>query len=192
MSEAFQSAMKSRLPWGISLSGALSLLAVVSVLVVVSVPRLRGIALQENEVDARGTAGLLASALRGMKDADDTPSLRELLRRPELAGLLADAELVEHGTLLRHHGYLFEVTRLCPSLSLPSAPSSLLSGDRGGLHSMMAIRAWPWAHGATGEAAFLVTAGGAGLVHPNAPPCWEGLRDAGVPVEELTSWRPFL
>lgn len=179
-----------RLPGGLSISGALSLLAVAAVLVVVSVPRLRDLAVAENEADARATAQLLASTLRASpKSADGRgPSLRELLRRPELDGALEDSELLERGTLLRRRGYLFEVTRLAPVLSLPSTPASLLCGESGGLHGMPAIRAWPWAHG-TGEASFLVTAAGATLVLPDSSPDALGLGAAGADLGPLEGWR---
>src|SRR5688572_463239 len=78
--------------FGLSFSGALSLAAVVLVLVVVSVPRLQDLARQENEADARVTAELLARALRTLPAASE-PSLRDLVRRPELSGGLSDAEL---------------------------------------------------------------------------------------------------
>jgi len=174
--------------FGLSFSGALSLAAVVLVLVVVSVPRLQDLARQENEADARVTAELLARALRTLPAASE-PSLRDLVRRPELSGGLSDAELLQHGSLLRRHGYLFEVTRLSPSLSLPAAPLSLLSGDPGALAGMPAIRAWPWAHGSSGEIAFLVTAAGACLLRDDTALRWHGLESAGVVVDELTGWR---
>jgi hypothetical protein len=174
---------------GLSYSGALSLAAIVAVLVVISVPRLQDIARQENEADARTTAQLLARAL-GSFPATGEPSMRDLVRRPELAGGLSDAELLQRGTLLRRHGYLFEVTRLAPSLNLPALPIALLAGAKDALKSMPAIRAWPWSHGSSGEMAFLVTAAGACLLHPNSASRWHGLGSAGMVVNELTGWRP--
>jgi len=174
---------------GLSLSGALSLAAIVAVLVVISVPRLQDLAKHENEADARVTAQILARALNSLPAAGE-PSMRALVRRPELSGGLSDAELLQRGALLRRHGYLFEVTRLAPRLSLPAAPLSLLSGEKGVLGSVLAIRAWPWAHGSSGEAAFLVTASGASLRHPNSVLRWHGLESAGVVVDELSGWRP--
>jgi len=173
---------------GMSISGALSLVAVVAVLVVVSVPRFEGIARAENEADAHVTAQLLAHALGSIGGAKQV-SMRELLRRPELQGNLADAELLLHGTLLRRHGYLFEITGLDPSLSLPAAPLSLLTGERGALCSILAIRAWPWS-GSSGGAAYLVTAAGASLLHPNTLSFWHGLQSAGALVESLAGWQP--
>jgi hypothetical protein len=174
---------------GLSFSGALSLVAVVSVLVVISVPRLLGLARRENEADARVTAELLAGALKAW-DPSATVSMRDLVRRPELASGLADAELLQHGSLLRRHGYLFEVIRLSPSSILTAVPLALFSGKGGLLGGMSAIHAWPWAHGSSGETAFLVTAGGTSLLHPNHAPCLHGLESAGQPMDELEGWRP--
>lgn len=180
-----------RLPGGLSISGALSLLAVIAVLIVVSVPRLRDLAQAENEADALGTTQLLATGLRTLEvQAKRQPALRELLRRPELAGVLGDAEILAHGRLLRRRGYLFEITRLRPTLSLPSASLSLLSGQTGFLKEQLAVRAWPWAHGATGESSFLVTSAGKILSHPNSGPHWQGVESAGVDLEQLSGWQP--
>jgi hypothetical protein len=106
-----------------------------------------------------------------------------------LAGVRADGELLLGGTLLRRHGYLFELAPLPPLLRLPAAPLALLSGDRGALRDQLAIRAWPWAHGTTGEAAFLATRSGVVLRHENDSPCREGLEGAGASSADVTGWR---
>jgi hypothetical protein len=176
---------------GLSLSGASSLVAVVAVLVVVSVPRLRRLALQENEADARTTSQLLARALNECKRRDaHLPAMHELLHAPLLEGTLADAELLEHGTLLRRHGYLFEVTQLGPELALPDAVLAVLRGDGSPLADLPAVRAWPWAYGDTGESAFLCTCTGASLKHANSPPKWEGLASAGAILDDPRGWSP--
>jgi len=173
---------------GLSLSGALSLAAIVAVLVVISVPRLQDLARQENEADARITAQLLARAMDSFPAADE-PSMRDLVRRLELSGSLGDAELLQRGRLLRRHGYLFEVTHLAPTLSLPAVPVYLLPWQTSALKSVPAIRAWPWVHGTSGEMAFLATAAGGCLLHPNSASRWHGLESAGLAVDELTGWR---
>jgi hypothetical protein len=171
---------------GLSLSGALSLVAVLAVLLVVSVPRLHGIAVQENEADAKATAALLARALA---PGGPAPSLRELLRRKDLAGLGAVAEVLAQGKLLRRPGDQLEVTPLAPAGAAPGAPLGLLVNARGALAPVRAIRAWPWRHGATGRAAFLVTSGGALLAHPNTAGS-QGLEGAGRDLASLAGWRP--
>ena len=199
-----------------SVSGALSLLAVVSVLIVVSVPRLRGLAVQENEGDARGTVQALARALAAL-DASPSrpPPLRELLGAGELRGF-GDVELLAGGRVLRRHGYLFEVTYLSAGLEAASAHAAPASGEAvpagvgvvsagagavsagaGAVSAgagavpggTLAIRAWPWEHGATGSAAYLATQDGVRLAHSNAGPSWDGLESAGVALRSLDGWR---
>lgn len=178
----------SRARGPISFSGALSLLAVVAVLVVVSLPRLRGLAQQENEVDAKSTARLLASALREMGSSPARkPAMRELLRRPELVGL-GDAELLAGGAVMRRHGYLFEVTCLPPTVTATCAPAALLGGESAALCGLLAIRAWPWDRGATGRFAFLATQRGGTLAHSNSDSPWAGVESAGAVLESLDGW----
>jgi hypothetical protein len=116
-------------------SGILSLAAVLSVLVVVSVPRLRTLAVQENEAEALATARLMAEALDSMAGQEPLMPVGRLLQSPQLASL-ADVELLHEGALLRRHGYLFEVAQL------PGARK--------------VVRAWPWAPGRTGKSTYLV------------------------------------
>jgi hypothetical protein len=183
-----EDAVHARAAW-ISPSGAASLLAIAAVLVVISLPRLRGLALQENEADAAATAQLLARALqRHESRATAVPALRELLRQPELCKL-SDAELLVEGRVLRRHGYLFEVTRLSPVLTAPAVPAALLTGESAALGGLLAIRAWPWDHGTTGARTFLATEKGGRLVHANAPVVWEGLEAAGAELATLFGWR---
>jgi hypothetical protein len=191
MSAPLPHAASARFPGGLSAAGFFSLVAVLAVLVVVSVPRLRGLAVRENEADARQTAELLVAALRRMElEPGEVPAMREVTRRPELARVLSDADLLAEGRLLRRHGYLFEVTCVNPPLSL-AAPAALLTGSGAELLQAIAVRAWPWAHGATGETAFLVTAGGARLRHANADAQWEGTSAAGTRLHDLSGWRGF-
>jgi hypothetical protein len=111
------------------------------------------------------------------------------MRRPDLSRSLSDAEFLQRGTLLRRHGYLFEVTRLAPGLGVAAAPLALLYGEQGLRKSTLAIRAWPWVHGTSGETAFLVTAAGTCLRPPDSAPRWHGLQSAGASVDELEGWR---
>jgi hypothetical protein len=98
---------------GLSASGTVSIGAIVSVLVFVSVPRLRGMALHENELDARATAQALARNLSAEEaHLCGAPTIASLLRADELSRQLADVELLEGGRLLRRHGYVFEVVAL--------------------------------------------------------------------------------
>jgi len=179
-----------RLRPGLSPSGSFCLLAVIAVLVVVSLPRLRGIALQENEVDARATAALLAHEVARLSAEDGPPPIAELVRSSGLSLTLSDVELLEDGALLRRHGYLFQLVRLPLSLSFACAT---LTPDTDPRPSGLAVRAWPWKHGATGSAAFLVTEAGAVYTHPNQPVRWEGVagRETHVPGGCMSGWRPL-
>jgi hypothetical protein len=181
-------AVLSRRGSPITVSGGLSLLAVVAVLFVVSVPRLRELAVQENEADARGTAQLLASVLRSMETGlPRKPLLQQLLQQPELRAL-ADAEVLAGGTLLRRHGYLFEVTTLPPSVTLACSPSSILCGEADALAGQLAIRAWPWEHGVTGVASFVAMRKGGELAHPDGEASWSGLGSAGAILTSPEGW----
>ncbi len=171
----------ARLRGGLSFSGALSLLAIASVLLFVSLPRLRGIALQENEVDAQTTAALLARALAGSGGRPD--SLGELLSRRELEHALPDADLLSDGRLLRRHGYVFGLVELPPPLLLAGWPAgnALLVPDG---PSRRGVFAWPWEAGRTGRAALLATTAARLYSHANRPTRWEGPRA----VEALDTW----
>ena len=169
----------------LSFSGALSLVAVVAVLVVVSVPRLRGLALLENEADARSTAQLLVAALRDAHGSAAPACLGELLDEKGL--VVPDAELLGRGALLRRHGYLFELTRTPLELSFACAPL-FVSGRSPELGLVNAVRAWPWKHGATGCAAFLATESGALFVHGNVGALWDGPSAAERGTEGALGW----
>jgi hypothetical protein len=177
------------LPGGLSPSGSLALVAVVLVLVVVSLPRLRGIALQENEADARDTAALLARALERFEAATQPPSVAEVLASSEHPAGLADAELLEEGRLLRRHGYLFEVVRL--PIEWQVAGAALALGPCASAGSPLAVRAWPWCHGSTGATAFLFTGGGGRFAHANGPARWSGPEQPSAALEPCNGWRPI-
>jgi|SoiMethySBSTD1v2_1073268.scaffolds.fasta_scaffold12841_3 hypothetical protein len=181
-------ARRSVLPGELSLSGFLALLAVVLVLVVVSLPRLRGIALQENEADARDTAAYLARALPRFDAGAEPPSVAEVLEVSEHPGGLTDAVLLEEGEILERHGYLFEVVRLPVEWTLASAalPWSTPSAAR----PPLAVRAWPRRHGSTGATAFVFTSAGGRFAHPNRPARWAGLEQRASFPDAGSGWRP--
>jgi len=92
---------------GLSLTGAISLIAVVCLLVLVSLPRLRTFILIENAADAQTTVRYLISEWERI-EGDPDPRVGTLLAESvKLGHALSDAELLEDGRLLRRHGYLF-------------------------------------------------------------------------------------
>jgi hypothetical protein len=143
---------------------ALTLAAVALVVLLVSLPRLRDLALRENEADA----AWLARRLAELSTEDAPATLGELfVEEGSLRRLAEDAELLEEGRLLRRHGYLFE----------------LLPPPR------RAVRAWPWEAGRTGRVA-LVWTPALGLVgHPNADGRWSGERPPAPEAAVDGGWR---
>jgi hypothetical protein len=147
-----------------------TLASVATVVLLVSLPRLRDLALRENESDARrlaerlgailvsqaGTNGL-ATRARGARDVVES--------EPLLARELGDLEYLEGGSLVRRHGYLFDIVT-----------------EESGLP--LAVRAWPCVVGRSGERAFVWSAERGLLAHPNRGR-WSGAasRPPAAPAE---------
>ena len=141
------------------------------VVVLVSLPRLRRLALRENERDAIGLLRALGPAAE-----DDS----EALAAGGLAGLLAanathqnrfeDLELLDGGRL-RRHGYLFDAVEL----------------DSG----QWALRGWPWEHARTGLGAFVFTSQRGLIGSPNSDGRWDGPERPPALLEALSAggWR---
>ncbi len=132
----------------------LLLAAVAAVVVLVSLPLLRGLALRENERDAMHTLGLFGREVFAAAPAAQQP-LGALLQADEtLLRRLPDTHLVDGGRRLLRHGYLFELTA-----SLTGEPTLL---------------AWPYSHGETGLGAFRLASDGQLYGHPNRMARWSG------------------
>jgi len=132
---------------GLSFADNLTLLAIGLVVVLVSLPRLRGFAVRENEQDAIDALALLAADARVESEVLLAGGLGALLASSTRhQSRLDDVELIDGGRL-RRHGYLFD--------AVESAPGAWV------------LRAWPWEHGRTGLGAF-VASDAAVLGHPNA------------------------
>ena len=174
---------------GLSGSGTVSIAAIVCVLVLVSLPRLRKMALHENELDARATALALARELpRHEADARAVPAIGTLVRADELARQLADFELLDGGRRLRRHGYVFEVVTLPPQLPVLAAFFPVRLAAPGPIEGpQIGIRAWPWKHGQTGSAALIAT-GETLYEHPNVPVRWEGPAPGTDLLEDWSGW----
>ena len=144
----------------------LTLVAVGLVVLLVSLPCLRDFAVRENEREARALLPRLAG-LAGQKLETAEPARAALdpvldigrlfAARPGLAAGLPDARAGDDGRTLRHHGYVFAGLR----------PAS---GEE------IALVAWPWDHGRTGEQAYLFVPGRGLFEHPNAEGRWSGAR----------------
>ncbi len=176
--------------------GAVSLTAIVSVLVLVSMPRLRVFARTENEADARDTARLLARELAThFEDADGTfelPLIESLSSRGPVAKSLSDADFLDDGALLRRHGYLFAVVPLETGTQAPATPGTVLAAETRDAAAQLprfAVRAWPWRVGRTGSAALLATAQGEVYRHPNATARFDGPLEPVRPVVSWDGWR---
>lgn len=155
------------------------LVAIGVVLVLVTLPLLRSLALRENERDALRALELLAP-LALDPAAGEVPFPQLLEPDGMLCRRLPDTRLLEDGRVLFHHGYLFEVVQ--------------------GPRRAPQLRAWPLRHGETGLGVFWSPGPGELLGHPNRGARWSGL-DAAPPVPpeagtvQLSSgpagWRPL-
>jgi len=188
-------------PHGVTPIGILAVAAVVAVLVSVSLPRLRGFARHENEADAAATVQVLARELGMLAQQGHVPTIGELTRSEPVAHVLSDAELLEQGTLLRRHGYLFAVVEIEVAVRDQAPPPVPLdsSSIAGVVHaagappapppnSGVAIRAWPWRCDRTGCAAFTGTVEGRLWQHANDAEHWNGPLAAARTHRSWTGW----
>ncbi len=152
---------------GLILSDWITLGAIFAVILVVSLPRLRALALHQNELDAIQATKLLGKSVFAM---ETEPTLGGVLQiDSSLEHRLEDVEVLEQGSLLRRHGYLFDLTRT-------------QTGEP-------AIRAWPWDCGETGYGAYVITKDAGLRGHPNAESLWSGPGNAPVLQDEDPAWR---
>lgn len=121
--------------------------AILLVVVLVSVPQLRGFALRENELDAMRTLRLLAATPAPANVPAGSYDLAQLVAHDaSLRRRLEDVEFLADGRV-RRHGYLFDISSLRPGEPM--------------------LRAWPWSHGTTGRGAFVWTPQHGLLGHAN-------------------------
>jgi hypothetical protein len=148
----------------------LTLAAVALVVLLVSLPRLRDLALRENESDALWLTQQLAE-LAGEREPQSVQALLE--GAPDLRRQIDDAEYLEGGRLLRRHGYAFEVLAR--------------SGTEGGAP---AVRAWPWHAGRTGATAFVWTASRGLVGNANREGRFSGERAPPPETDGAAGWHP--
>jgi hypothetical protein len=147
----------------------LLLVAVGVVVVLVSLPLLRGLALRENERDAIRTLRLFGSEVFAAP-AEAPGNLGSLVEGDAtLNRHLPDTRLVDDGRRLFRHGYLFELVQTGEGTPL--------------------LRAWPFSHGETGLAAFLLGPDGRLLGTPNASARFSGPSHPPAPEDASIAWR---
>ena len=145
-----------------------TIVAIVLVVVLVSIPTLRAFALRENEIDAMRTLRLLAAQPAPAGVPAERCDLAWLVAHDaSLRRRLEDLEFVEGG-LLRRHGYLFDLTRLQPGEPM--------------------LRAWPWSHGTTGRGAYVWTPQRGLLGFPNREGVFAGPNGAPEADDIDATW----
>lgn len=150
-------ARRGRLHW----SDAATLVAVVAVVVIISVPRLADFARRENERDVVRLLRSVQPMLAEAQSSEPMPLGMQALvaHAPRFRRLFDDATYLEEGTLLKRHGYLFELVQYDETEAHPQR---------------LGVRAWPWKHGQTGFAAFWVVSDGPVWGHLNSNSSWSG------------------
>ena len=145
-----------------------TLVAVGTVVLLVSLPCLRDFAVRENERDALRLLPILCQQVHRPVHAADSDLGQVLERAPRLIQGLRDAQLQGDGARLEHHGYVFR-------LGLPDA-----EGQR-------AVLAWPVEHERTGLRSFAALPGGDLLEHANPEGRWSGELGPDLHLPELTA-----
>jgi hypothetical protein len=148
---------RHRLRW----SDLATMLAVICVVAITSLPRLADFARRENEDDARRLCASAAQALHARAN-QSPPNMGALFAAtPELTRQFRDARVFEDGRVVRNHGYWFE----------------LLDPDAGAV-----LRAWPARFARTGFTAFVALANGTVLAHDNERGQWSAERPPEPPT----------
>ncbi len=138
--------------------GIATLTAVFSVIVVITLSSLRGMAISENESHAKNLLSAIANSLNSEVFAATPRSLEEVTQTDDsLKSNLTDGEfLTEDGRLFLRHGYLFEWR----------------DAAAGGAFVLVA---WPFDLGQTGQTAYALTREGKLVANLNQDGSWGGL-----------------
>jgi len=139
-----------------------TILGILLLVVLVTLPHLRSLAIHENEIDALRTLGVLGGEAFAAESAP--PARLGELFTPEsgLERRLADTHVLEDGRLLLRYGYLFE----------------LVEGQDG-----RGVRAWPVEHGRTGHGAFWLDADRGLHGSSNREARWSGVERPPTPAD---------
>jgi len=151
-----------------------TILGILLLVVLVTLPRLRGLAIQENELDALRTLGILGGEVFAADHAGPD-QLGDLFAAAEgldsaLERRLADTRVLDDGQRIVRYGYLFELTG-----------DAADPAGRG-------LRAWPVEEGRTGQGAFWLNADLELRGNANREARWSG---AGRPpvAGDVREWR---
>jgi len=180
---------------GLSLTGAISLVSVVCVLVLVSLPRLRDFAVLENTRDARTTVAFLTKELAKYPEASADLRFGDLFEARDLRHTLSDLELLAAGRLLRRHGYLFTLVpwnareAVAPDEEADDEAVRPIEAGAELPPPPLAVLAWPWEHTRTGTQLILGTSRGEVWVHDNQTLRWSGPRLEVKALDDMTGWR---
>jgi len=160
---------------GMSWIDRLTLAAIGVVVVVVTLPVLRGFGLRENELDALRMLRALAAEpapAAGLAASNRPASLTDLAASDlVLRKRLEDLESLPDGRL-RRHGYLFDVLHLAPGEPM--------------------LRAWPWEHARTGRGAFVWSPSRGVLGNRNTDGRFSGAGSAPEPEDVAAGgWVPM-
>lgn len=143
-----------------------TILGIVLLVILVTLPRLRSLAIHENEIDALRTLGVLGGQVFAAESA--VPDrLGDLFTADSgLERRLADTRVLEDGRVLLRYGYLFE----------------LVESDAG-----RGVRAWPVELGRTGQGAFWLDAQLGLTGTPNREERWSGI-DRRPSASDTRNW----
>lgn len=147
-----------------------TILGILLLVVLVTLPRLRSLAIHENELDALRTLDILGGEVFAAEGARPE-RLGELFGESEESALLgrrlADTRVLEDGRVLLRYGYLFE----------------LVEGPQG-----PGVRAWPVEQGRTGQGAFWLGADLSLCGDANREARWSGPARPPSPTD-VRAWR---
>jgi len=142
-----------------------TVLGILLLVVLVTLPRLRSMAIQENELDAMRTLGVLGGEVFAAEKASPERLGQLFEGESALDRRLADTRVTADGRLLERYGYLFE----------------LVESEDG-----PCLRAWPVEEGRTGQGAFWLDADLGLRGDANQGSQWSGLEKPPTPSDART------
>lgn len=139
-----------------------TIFGILLLVVLVTLPRLRSLAIHENEIDALRTLGVLGGEVFAAANASPDRLGELFTEESGLQRRLADTRVLDDGRLLLRYGYLFELVES---------------------QNVRGVRAWPVEHGRTGNGAFWLDAELGLLGSANREARWSGVERPPSPVD---------